>query len=165
MIISVLKCNVVLFSRSHEVINFKYTIEDQILSRVTVIKDLGVIFDSRLTFKPHLNNVISRANRNLYFICRHTMDFRNVNSLKILYLSLVRSILTYSEMDIFWNKIKNSEKFYPPVQFFAIFSAKFGPNGLHFGAKCWSRCQYKCALDFSHLDKFWARYKFVCALY
>ena len=74
MIINIIKCTVVSFSRLHEVINFKYTINDLILSR--------------LTFKPHLNNVISRANRKWYFIFRHTKEFKNANFLRILYLGL-----------------------------------------------------------------------------
>ena len=96
MIISIPKCYVISFTRSNEFINFDYTIEDQSLSRVTEVKDLGVIFDYRLTFKSHLENIISRANRNWFFICRHTLDFKDGNSLKILYYSLVRSVLTYA---------------------------------------------------------------------
>ena len=77
-------------------INYDYSIENQILARSEIIKDLSVIFDSRLTFRPHLDSIISRANRNWYFIYRHTKEFKNVNSIRILYLSLVRSILSYA---------------------------------------------------------------------
>ena len=96
MILSIKKCSIISFSRSHNIINFDYKIDNQSLSRLTTIKDLGVTFDSRLTFKPHLDNIIRRSMRNWYFICRHTKEFKDAKSIKTLYLSLVRSILTYA---------------------------------------------------------------------
>ena len=95
MLININKCYIISFSRSHKLIAYDYKINNQSLDRVSTIKDLGVTFDSRLTFTPHLENIIGRANRNWFFICRHTREFKNPNSIKILYLSLVRSILTY----------------------------------------------------------------------
>ena len=96
MLINIDKCNVISFSRSHNLIIYDYKIDNQSLTRVSLIKDLGVTFDSRLTFTPHLDNIINRANRNWFFICRHTKEFKNPKSIKILYFSLVRSILTYA---------------------------------------------------------------------
>ena len=96
MQINIKKCFVISFSRSYQLFNYDYKIDNQSLTRVSKMKDLGVIFDSRLTFTPHLDSIISRANRNWFFICRQTKDFNDPTSIKILYLSLVRSILTYA---------------------------------------------------------------------
>ena len=39
----------------------QYNIDDYLLNELDSIKDLGVIFENRLTFKTHINMVISKA--------------------------------------------------------------------------------------------------------
>lgn len=41
---------------------FVYTLGDNIMTRVDVQKDLGIFIDSRLTFVPHVNSIIKKAN-------------------------------------------------------------------------------------------------------
>ena len=64
--------------------------------RVTLIRDLGIIVDTNLQFTDQINHVINRANKQLGFIMRHSKDFKNEETLRLLYLTLVRSILTYN---------------------------------------------------------------------
>ena len=96
MILSINKCNVISFTRSSHPIIFPYNIRNHVLSRVDYVKDLGVTFDSKVTFKLHLLNIVNNANKKWFFITRHTKSFKNPNSLRILFISLVRSILLYA---------------------------------------------------------------------
>ena len=91
--LSIEKCNIITFHRTRSPLIFDYTIAGQCLSRVSCVKDLGVLLDSELTFKCHYNNIIARANRQLGFIFKISSEFRNPLCLKSLYCSLVRSIL------------------------------------------------------------------------
>ena len=52
--------------------------------------------DSKLDFFDHLNHVINKANKQLGFIKRHSKDFKNKETLRLLYMSLVRPIICYN---------------------------------------------------------------------
>lgn len=71
------------------------------LEEVTEIKDLGVIFDSKLSFVPHINAIVNKSYRMLGFIGRVTSKFNNISCIKFLYNSLVRSRLEYNSP--IWN--------------------------------------------------------------
>ena len=74
-------------------IHWNYHIGTEILERVSVVKDLGVLLDYELNFRDHLAYTISKANRNLGFLFRLSSEFRDPYCLRSLYFSLVRSIL------------------------------------------------------------------------
>ena len=61
-----------------------------------MIIDLGVLFDSRLSFKQHIKSIVCRASKMLSFVLRFTHDFKNVQTLKTLYFTLIRAILEYN---------------------------------------------------------------------
>lgn len=71
------------------------------LEEVTEIKDLGVIFDCKLSFVPHINAIVNKSYRMLGFIGRVTSKFNNISCIKFLYNSLVRSRLEYNSP--IWN--------------------------------------------------------------
>lgn len=90
-----------------------YSIGAELLNAVSNIKDLGVMFDEKLTFDNHIGFVTSRAYKNLGFMNRITKEFRNEKCLKLLYNALVRSGLEYGS--VIWspfqqNKIARIEK-------------------------------------------------------
>lgn len=94
--LSINKCSAISFHRKRKPIIFDYRISDTVLQRITQVKDLGVTLDQEMTFKPHYNDVIARANRQLGFIFKISEDFRDPLCLKSLYCSLVRSIMEFS---------------------------------------------------------------------
>ena len=59
------------------------------LERVNVIKDLGLIFDSAVTFTPHIDYVTDKSARLLSFIKRTTVDFTSRTAITHLYKSLI----------------------------------------------------------------------------
>lgn len=101
--ININKCAIVSYSRKPSPVVFDYCIFDQAVERQCNFKDLGVIFDDRLTFIPHIDDVTSKSLRTLGFILRNTRSFTNLESLKTLFFSLVRTKLEYCS--IVWSPI------------------------------------------------------------
>ena len=63
--------------------------------RENQIRDLGVIFDTKLTFHNHIYSCVQTASRSLGFIIRSCFQFVDTASFKTLYFALVRSRLEY----------------------------------------------------------------------
>ena len=96
--LSVQKCNVISFHRKLKPILFDYMINDQQLQRVETVRDLGIMLDAPLTFKPHYADIAAKASKQLGFIFKVADEFRDPTCLKALYCALLRSIL---EFDLF----------------------------------------------------------------
>lgn len=89
------KCKTITFSRCHLPVTFDYSLNNLMLERVTSIKDLGVLLDSKLRFNEHIAVTTAKANAMLGFLRRNTAQFDDVHALKALYCALVRSVLEY----------------------------------------------------------------------
>lgn len=63
MSVSVSKCFVISFHRKSSPINFNYKLAGCTLNRTTLVRDLGVMLDSNLSFNQHRCMVIDKANR------------------------------------------------------------------------------------------------------
>lgn len=96
MLLNPNKCSVISFSRKRTPIDFSYKIGQTIIKRESVVKDLGVLLDSKLTFKDHIAFVVSKASKTLGFVFRIAKNFDNIQCLKSLYCALVRSLLECS---------------------------------------------------------------------
>ncbi|CAH1381412.1 unnamed protein product, partial [Tenebrio molitor] len=68
------------------------------LQRVNEFKDLGVVVDSKLTFRSHVEYVLSKAYRSLGFVIRNGKLFDNPQTLLCLYKTYVRSTLEYASI-------------------------------------------------------------------
>jgi hypothetical protein len=62
---------------------------------VYLVRDLGVLFSSNLSFTSNINIVINEAFKMLGFILRNTRRFKNIQGLKTLYCSFVGSNLEF----------------------------------------------------------------------
>jgi hypothetical protein len=82
---------VITFSRAKVQVTYDYSLNGQNLEKVSVIRDLGVLMDSKLTFSV----TVSKARQMLGFLIRVGRDFRDPYALESLYVSLVRSKLEY----------------------------------------------------------------------
>lgn len=92
------KCKVMTYTRKRNFIHHDYVLEDRILERCDVIRDLGVLFDSKLNFINHINNTIASASRMYGFLYRNCRDFDNIDCLVTLYNSFIRSKLEYGAL-------------------------------------------------------------------
>jgi len=89
------KCHIMSFSRSTSSLHHSYFLNGNLLNCVFLIKDLGIYLTPTLSFDHHINTIIGRALKILGFIKRITANFTSSSCLRILYFSLVRSILEY----------------------------------------------------------------------
>ncbi|KAL0871637.1 hypothetical protein ABMA27_004163 [Loxostege sticticalis] len=95
MYLNIDKCCVITFTRKKNKIIHSYYIHDTLIDRKDVVRDLGVLFDEQLTFRPHYEQIIQRGNQLLGFIMRTTKHFKKPRSTLYLFNSLVRSVLEY----------------------------------------------------------------------
>lgn len=92
------KCKTMRFYKCHNPIIFDYVINNVIFESVTTVSDLGVIFDTELTFNAHIDNIVVKGFRMLGFIRRNSQHVTDTQALKSLYNCLVRSILEYNSI-------------------------------------------------------------------
>ena len=95
MTLNITKCHVITFCHGKTPVIFNYNIDGTNLERVDSIRDLGVIFDSKMSFIPHIDSLISKSRSRLGFIFRNTSAF-SIDTLRVLYVSLVKPILNYA---------------------------------------------------------------------
>lgn len=95
---NVVKCKCVTYHRTLKNVNYCYTMYNEALVRVDCIRDLGVFFDSKMTFNVHIETVVKDAFKLLGFIFRNTREFTSTKPFDTLYNSYVRSKLEYSSV-------------------------------------------------------------------
>lgn len=95
------KCKTMTFTRKLTPITFHYKISNLNLTRVTEARDLGILFDQKLTFSSHIKNITSSAMKTLGFVIRNCKEFSSLKAISTIYQALVRSKLTYCS--VVWN--------------------------------------------------------------
>jgi len=86
------------YKRSRSTIDFMYNIDGFQLEQVQVIKNLGVLFDKKLTFNDHISFIWNKSMKLLGFIkscCKH---FKHINALRQVYCSYIWSNLEYCSL-------------------------------------------------------------------
>lgn len=101
------KCFKITFRKTQNYYNNNYTLNGAVLQVIDQIRDLGVTLDKKMSFNDHINDMTSRAFKMLGFIQRNSQEF-SVFTFKILYCSLVRSIMEYCS--IIWCPFYNAQK-------------------------------------------------------
>jgi ribonucleases P/MRP protein subunit RPP40 len=86
---------VISFTHKKSGLDRSYYIKGDILNRRQVVKDLGVLFDEKLSIRPHYESIVNKNHKLLGFIIRSTKDFKKASSTITLFYSLVRSVLEY----------------------------------------------------------------------
>lgn len=80
MSLNVSKCSVISFGRKRSLLHHDYTLTGITLKRESTIKDLGILIDSKLSFKDHVAYVVSKASSQLGFIFRFAKKFKDRKS-------------------------------------------------------------------------------------
>lgn len=93
---NVKKCVSMTYTRSPSPINFIYTINGQSLERVSTVKDLGVVFDPKLTFSDHILMLTSTGYKLLGFVLRTCKQFQNPEAMTSMFNGIVRTKLEYA---------------------------------------------------------------------
>lgn len=97
------KCKIMTFSRRTEIYSYDYECNGRRLERHIVLRDLGVLFDTELSFVEHISQIILDAAKVYGFMIRNCRDFTEINCLKILYNAVIRSKLEYPS--VVWSPI------------------------------------------------------------
>jgi hypothetical protein len=114
--LNISKCCYITFSRKDTIINYNYTLKEAELRKVTEVRDLGVIHDSKLTYEKHIDFIAKKANLSLGFIMRSRSQFSNIKTAKVLYCAYVRSTLEYCsqiwnpQYDIYINRLETIQR-------------------------------------------------------
>lgn len=90
-------------TRKRDSLAFSYTIGGSVITRVSVIRDLGIFIDSSLNFNHHVLTICNASFRNLGAISRFTRKFSSPVCLVRLFCCLVRTKLEYASS--VWNCI------------------------------------------------------------
>ena len=90
------KCQVITFSRKRQDISFDYCFNGNVISRVLLFTDLGVVCDRELNFRGHYDKIIQSANSTMGFVFRWSKEFNNIFITRLLFTSFVRPILEYA---------------------------------------------------------------------
>ncbi len=75
--------------------NYNYTLNNHILERTDIEKDLGVLIDRKLSFDDHIQAKINTANKIMGLI-RRTFTFLDADNFKKLFKAMVRPHLEFS---------------------------------------------------------------------
>lgn len=98
LLLNVNKCSVISFSRRISPLVYTYSIGCEIVPRVSLVKDLGVLLDVKLSFNKHIDYIINKANRTWGMIRRYACEFSDPYVIKSLYVSFVRTLLEYASV-------------------------------------------------------------------
>lgn len=117
-------------------LEFAYKLNDSVIERCNSFKDLGILFDSKLTFATHINNICNKAMKMLGFIIRNSKNFSNIQTFKSLYFCYVRPILEYGA--VIWHPLYNTyveqlERVQRKFAKFVVFkiTGTYPPRGIH----------------------------------
>lgn len=101
MVINTKKSYHIRFSRKRSTVPTTYKLNAETLQEVHEIRDLGVIIDSKLKFKAHIDAIVAKSAKMLGFLKRNAKGFLSNRTKVILFNSLVRSQLEFAS--IIWN--------------------------------------------------------------
>ena len=118
---------------------------EEAIPRVNKTKDLGVTIEDNFSFNSHINEVVKSALKILGFIKRKSFNYKQPETVMILYKTLVRSKLDYAS--IIWNpqfkdKINKIERV--QRKFIKFYCFKFGIR--------YERTNYKAVCDSLNLQ-------------
>jgi hypothetical protein len=94
------------YTKTDQIRNLEVHYKNKQMTAVSTIKFLGLIIDSTLSWKQHIDSMIPRLNRACFAI-RQTKPYMAVEALKMIYFSYFHSILTYGI--VFWGNLVNSQ--------------------------------------------------------
>ena len=92
------KCKILSITNKSMQIMFNYSLSNSLITRVETHYDLGVFFNSKLTFENHISNMCSKALKSLGFIIRCSRNFKDIGCMRVLYFGYVRSKLEYASI-------------------------------------------------------------------
>ena len=97
-----LKCELLTITNQRSPLKFTYHINDVPIKEADFVKYLGVVIDSKLTWKGHIKQVLSNSNASLAFLwhnlraCSRNIKECSRNIKEHFYKTFVRPIIEYA---------------------------------------------------------------------
>jgi len=101
LILNVNKSMFISFHRRQLKFDFKYSIDNEPIKRVEVIKDLGILLDSNMNFNAHIEFMTAKAKSRLAWIKHFGKEFDDPWTIKRLFFTFVLPIIEYGSL--IWN--------------------------------------------------------------
>ena len=101
--------------------------ENKQITTVSTIRFLGLIIDSALSWKQHIDSIIPKLNRACFAI-RQVKSYMALESLKTIYFSYFHSIIMY--VIIFWGNSVHSQYIFKIKKKNDQAYCKFGSKGI-----------------------------------
>jgi hypothetical protein len=95
------KTTIISFIRKTNSIYFNYKLCNNLVARSQYVKDVGVLLDCKLYFHQHINYIFSQSLKMLCLIRYIASSFSTLDSLLVLYSTLVHSKIEYAS--VVWN--------------------------------------------------------------
>lgn len=95
------KCAIFTAYRTSTCIENTYLLDDHAIERVNEVRDLGVLFDKKYSFAHHIEQITSHSRQMIGCIKRTPNGRFTKQTLRILYLSYVKSKLEFAS--VIWN--------------------------------------------------------------
>ena len=92
------KCVLLTASRARSCVKYPYNLNNIVLREVNEVNDLGVCITPCFDFRPHYERCINMAMRTVGFISRFARHFRNIETVKLLYVALDRPHVEYASV-------------------------------------------------------------------
>jgi len=92
--LSVSKCNWMLISNCRNNDFITINLQGSLLGRVDEVKDLGVLFNSKLNFSEHISQIVSKAKQRIYLLFK-AFSSSNTQALILAYKTYVLPIVEY----------------------------------------------------------------------
>lgn len=97
LVLNIEKCAIMTFTkRTTTAITYNYNIDNQLLSKKESMRDLGVVYDKKLSLSSHIDKICKKGRQMCGFIIRNSKHFKNYKTEIALYKSLTRSHLEYA---------------------------------------------------------------------
>lgn len=89
------KCEHITITSKRKPTPTSYKLHNHTLERVKNVKYLGVTINEKLSWEPHINAVVAKANRNSAYVCR-SLRGTSRKTKRNAYISIVRPSMEYS---------------------------------------------------------------------
>ena len=92
------KCKLMRITMKKQPFISNFTLKGSVLEEVNEFRDLGLLTNHHLSWNSHIDTITSKANRILGLIKRTCRGWKDTETLKTLYCTLVRSQVEYGSV-------------------------------------------------------------------
>ena len=124
MTFNVKKCTLMRITLKKQPLRSSFSLNGNVLEEVDEFRDLGLLTNHHLSWNSHVDAITNKANRILGLLRRTCRGWKDTETLKVLYCTLVRSQVEYGSVEM-WNSIPVDIRLSPSLAAFKSGMKKF----------------------------------------